>query len=239
MLPAGLMLAARLPREDARDALVLPKGTGPAVPTDEAIRRLGATPQIGTSSIRRAAQLRRLVPGALLAPIRGNLDTRLRKLDAGEFDTIVLAAAGLKRLGYEERISAWLPVDICVPAPGQGIIALEIRDDDTRAGTVLSQIDDPQAASALAAEREVVVGLGGGCQMPIGAFATISGDQLTLKTIVVSIDGRRAVRAETRGAAKDASRVGALAAEHLLEQGAADILAEADAARSTMERSHT
>jgi hydroxymethylbilane synthase len=235
VLPAGLVLGAVLAREDARDAIVLPTGVRSEAPFDEAIRALGETPRIGTSSIRRVAQLTSLMPHARFAPIRGNLDTRLRKLDAGEFDAIVLAAAGLRRLGYGARISAFLPADACVPAPGQGIIAVEIRHDDTASRTVLSQIDDEQSAAALAAEREVVIRLGGGCQMPIGAFATISGDQLTLKTIVVSIDGHRAVRADTRGAAADASRLGALAAEQLLAQGAADILAEADRARGAAE----
>lgn len=238
ILPHGLTIAAVLPREDARDALVLAHGAGSAIPIDEVFRRLGATPRIGTSSIRRAAQLTRLIPGARFAPIRGNLDTRLRKLDAGEFDTIVLAAAGLTRLGYQERISACLSPGMCVPAPGQGIIAVEMRDDDTRTGAVLTEIGDPQAAWALRAEREVVVRLGGGCQMPIGAVATVSGDHLTLKTIVVSIDGHRAVRADADGAVHEASRIGALAAERLLEQGAAGILAEADTERISTEGSH-
>ena len=236
VLPSGLALGAVLPREDARDALVLPNGAGPAMPLDEAIRRMGQAPRIGTSSIRRTAQLTSLVPNARFTPIRGNLDTRLRKLEAGEFDAIVLAAAGLTRLGYRQRISVFLPPEVCVPAPGQGIIAVEMRVEDTKTGAVLSRIDDPHSSAALCAEREVVVRLGGGCQMPIGAFATISGDQLTLKTIVVSIDGRRAVRTETRGAAADASRLGTLAAEQLLAQGAADMLAEADTARIAMER---
>ena len=236
VLPAGLALGAVLAREDARDAIVLANSVEPAIPHGEAIRRLGPTPRIGTSSVRRTAQLTSLVPGARFAPIRGNLDTRLRKLDAGEFDAIVLAAAGLRRLGHEQRISAFLPPEVCVPAPGQGIIAVEMRHADTEAGAVLSQIDDRHSAAALTAEREVVVRLGGGCQMPIGAFATISGDQLTLKTIVVSIDGHRAVRANTHGTAAHAARLGALAAEQLLAQGAADILAEADQARIEMER---
>jgi hydroxymethylbilane synthase len=164
VLPPGLALGAVLPREDARDAVVLPSGAGlpsgeptPAVPEDatlqDVVRRLGQAPRIGTSSVRRVAQLTRLFPGARFGPIRGNLDTRLRKLDAGEFDAIVLAAAGLIRLGYGRRISAVLPEDACVPAPGQGIIAVEIRSDDTTTRDVVKQIDDPIAAAALAAER--------------------------------------------------------------------------------------
>ena len=239
VLPEGLALGAVLPREDAHDALVLPNGAGPVMSLDAAIRRMGETPRIGTSSIRRTAQLTSVLPNASFAPIRGNLDTRLRKLDTGEFDAIVLAAAGLKRLGYEQRISVSLPSDVCVPAPGQGIIAVEMRDDDTKTGAVLGRIDDMHASAALYAERAVVVRLGGGCQMPIGAFATIVGDQLTLKTIVVSIDGHRTVRAETRGASASAERLGVQAAEQLLALGAAEILAEADTARIAMERSNS
>jgi len=239
VLPEGLALGAVLPREDAHDALVLPNGAGPAMPLDDAIRRMGQTPRIGTSSIRRTAQLTSVIPNAGFSPIRGNLDTRLRKLETGEFDAIVLAAAGLKRLGYEQRISVLLPPDVCVPAPGQGIIAVEMRVEDMKTGALLSRIDDPHASAALCAERAVVVRLGGGCQMPIGAFAAISGDQLTLKTIVVSIDGHRSVRAETHGAVASAARLGAQAAEQLLAQGAADILAEADTARIAMERQNS
>jgi hydroxymethylbilane synthase len=235
VLPHGLVLGAVLPREDPRDAVILANGAEPVSRPDEVFRHLGSTPRIGTSSIRRTAQLTSLIPGARFAPIRGNLDTRLRKLDTGEFDAIVLAAAGLRRLGYDKRISALLSPEVCVPAPGQGIIAVEMRHDDTKAGGLLGRINDHDSASSLAAEREVVVRLGGGCQMPIGALATISGDQLTLKTIVVSIDGRRAARAETHGAAADATQLGARAADQLLAQGAARILAEADQVRIAME----
>ncbi len=231
VLPDGLVLGAVLPREDARDAVVLPTGVGQGLRLDDTMRRLGTTPRIGTSSIRRTAQLTGALPDARFAPIRGNLDTRLRKLDAGDFDAIVLAAAGLIRLGYEARISTFLPPDVCVPAPGQGIIAVEVRYDDSASRAVLAVIDDDRTAAALAAERAVIIRLGGGCQMPIGAFATISGDQLTLKTIVISIDGRRAVRTDTHGNSRRAADIGSLAAEQLLAQGAAAILAEADLAR--------
>jgi hydroxymethylbilane synthase len=236
VLPAGLGLGAVLSREDPRDALVLPHAPGYALSIDDALGRLPTSPRIGTSSIRRAAQLASLMPGARFSPIRGNLDTRLRKLDAGEFDAIVLAAAGLNRLGYDTRLSTLLPPDACIPAPGQGIIAVEQRLDDAASGALLRRIDDDEASAALDAERAVVIRLGGGCQMPIGALATISGDQLTLKTIVISIDGRRAVRVDARGAATQAASIGERAAEQLLAQGAADILAEAEAVRLAAER---
>jgi len=246
VLPPGLALGAVLPREDARDAVVLPSGAGlpsgeptPAVPGDttlqDVVRRLGQAPRIGTSSVRRVAQLTRLFPGARFGPIRGNLETRLRKLDAGEFDAIVLAAAGLLRLGYGPRISAVLPADVCVPAPGQGIIAVEIRSDDTTTRGVVKKIDDPIAAAALTAERVVVTRLGGGCQMPIGAYAVATEHGLTLTAVVVSLDGARTARAETRGLLMEAELVGTAAAEQLLERGAADILADVDKVRAGIE----
>ena len=228
VLPDGLDIAAVLPREDPRDAIVLPAGalTGPATLT--AVQtRLGTAPRIGTSSVRRIAQLTRLFPGASYLPIRGNLDTRLRKLDSGDFDAIVLAAAGLRRLGFEARITETIGTADCVPAPGQGIIAIEIRSDDTRTRALLAALDDAPATQALTAEREVVRALGGGCQMPIGAFATVDGGAMTLVGIVTSLDGTRVVRGAASGTATDARALGTTVAADLLRQGAATILAEA------------
>jgi len=232
-LPERLAIGAVLPREDPRDAVVLPDGRTTAAETiaDD----LGEAPRIGTSSVRRTAQLRAAFPRARFEPIRGNLDTRLRKLDGGTVDALVLAAAGLRRLGYEQRISAVLPVTACVPAPGQGIIAVEIRGDDRAARAVMEAIGDPSAAAALTAERMVVTRLGGGCQMPIGAHAAVAGDQLLMTAIVVSIDGMRAVRAESSGTLAEAETVGARAADRLLAEGAAAILAEVDQARGAVE----
>jgi hydroxymethylbilane synthase len=235
LLPPELAIGAVLPREDARDAVVLPNGSDPNLTVDEVIQRLGQGPRIGTSSIRRTAQLTRLMPGARFVPIRGNLDTRLRKLDTGEFDALILAAAGLKRLTHGARISAALPPDACVPAPGQGIIAVDIRRSDARTRELVASIDDPRSAAALAAERAVVIRLGGGCQMPIGAYAIPSGDVLTLDAIVVSVDGTLAVRAAASGSMRAAEGVGTAAAEQLLRQGAADILAGVTGARAAVE----
>jgi hydroxymethylbilane synthase len=228
MLPEGLDIGAVLPREDPRDAIVLPSGAGGPLRIEEVARALGRSPRIGTSSVRRIAQLTRLFPGASFAPIRGNLDTRLRKLDAGDFDAIVLACAGLRRLDQAARISSELPVDACVPAPGQGIIAIEIRGGDRRVAEIVSAVNDGDAATALSAERTVVRRLGGGCQMPIGAFAQVSDDTITVKGIVVSLDGARAARAEVRGQTTAAELVGEEAAEQLLSRGAAEILGAAE-----------
>jgi len=234
VLPDDLFVAATLPREDPRDALVLPDGASHA-DIDAVLARLGPSPRIGTSSVRRVAQLRRMLTGAAFLPIRGNLDTRLRKLDTGEFDAIVLASAGLKRLQHGARISTLIPVQACVPAPGQGIIAVEIRRADSRLQEILSGIDDRPAHAALDAERTVVSTLGGGCQMPIGAHAVVEDATIVLTALVVSLDGAHLVRSETRGTLTDASDVGARAARELLDGGAGDILAEVTRAQSAAE----
>jgi len=203
---------------------------------DQLVATLGQTPSIGTSSVRRVAQLIRLMPGATFLPIRGNLDTRLRKLDAGDYDALVLAAAGLRRLGFASRISATLPVAACVPAPGQGIIAIEIRAADSALQRALAAITDAAAAAALTAERAVVEALGGGCQTPIGALATaIDGDTLELVGAVVALDGSRAVRATERGTRVIPAELGARVAERLIENGAGEILEQTRRAQGAVE----
>ena len=234
LLPEGLAIGAVLPREDARDAVVLPHGDR-VRSLDDVWQAAGGAPRIGTSSVRRCAQLTRLWPGARFEPIRGNLDTRLKKLDAGTCDALVLASAGLRRLGHGDRISAGLPIEACVPAPGQGIIAVEVRDDDTATRELVARIDDAAAGAALAAERAVVVRLEGGCQMPIGAYAELTGDDLSLVAIVVSLDGTRIARARSTGAAHEALRVGIAAAEELLSNGADRILADVHRAHASVQ----
>ena len=248
VLPAGLMLGAVLPREDARDAIVLPapglqpgspkpkaEAGGPGISIEEIVRQLGPSPRIGTSSVRRIAQLARLFPAARFGPIRGNLDTRLRKVDAGEFDALVLAAAGLIRLGHESRSSTALLPDACVPAPGQGIIAVEVREDDGQTTSVVHRISDPAATAALTAERAVVTRLGGGCQMPIGAYASEAEGGMALTAIVISVDGSRTARANAQGPLEEAAVLGARTAETLLARGAGDILAGVEQARAAVE----
>jgi hydroxymethylbilane synthase len=226
MLPDGLTVGAVLEREDARDALVLPAGREPAASMEAVVRELGQEPRIGTSSIRRVAQLARLFPGATFLPIRGNLDTRLRKLDSGGYDAIVLAAAGLRRLQQGARISAFVPVEACVPAPGQGIIAIEIRDGDAATAGIVRQVDDRPSGIALDAERAVIRRLGGGCQMPIGAFAAVDGAALSLRAVVISADGARAAHAQIDGRSDEPIAAGDAAAEQLLDDGAKEILDE-------------
>jgi hydroxymethylbilane synthase len=235
VLPEGLEIGAVLPREDARDALVLPAGRDAGSDIEAVSRALGPAPRIGTSSVRRAALLRQLAPAGRFLPVRGNLETRLRKLDSGDYDALVLAAAGMRRLGYERRLSASLPIELCVPAPGQGIIAVEVRRDDHAVSSLVATIDDAAASAALRAERALVERLGGGCQMPLGAYARIEGDLLIVSAVVTSLDGADAVRTKTAGSLQTPDLVGARAAEALLAQGADRILADVRRSQSAAE----
>jgi hydroxymethylbilane synthase len=223
-LPDGLTIAATLPREDPRDAFVLPLTHQGDIAT--ALAGLGRTANIGTGSVRRIAQLSAVFPNAAFTPIRGNVDTRLRKLDAGEYDALVLAAAGLRRLGFGDRITAMIPLNQCVPAPGQGVVAVEIREDDEKCRSALRAVHDTAASAALAAERRVVAALGGGCQLPLGALATITGTAMELRAIVCSPDGRRVVRAQAAGPAAEPEALGDRVAEELSREGAVEILDE-------------
>lgn len=223
VLPPGLEVAAALPREDPRNALVLPVHV-PAGDLSSVQSRLGGSPTIGTSSVRRMAQLAGLFSGATFQPIRGNVDTRLRKLADSGYDALVLAAAGLRRLGLGERITTALPVEACCPAPGQGIIALEIRRDDERARAALRRIHDDGAGISLAAERALVAALGGGCQLPLGAVALHVDGALVMHAVVATTDGRHAIRRQGRGAPADPAALGERVAAELARGGAIEIL---------------
>jgi hydroxymethylbilane synthase len=225
-LPAGLTIAACLPREDPRDCIVLPRSRG-TIEWSEVVARLDRSdpaPVIGTGSVRRSTQIRPLMRHATFAPIRGNVDTRLNKLDSGGFDALVLACAGLRRLGFEDRISAAIPLDLCVPAPGQGIVAVEARADDEDVRARLGSIHDARAAIALAAERAVVAALDGGCKLPLGAIAVHADGDLEMHGVVASLDGRRTIRHVVRGSAQRPQELGAQLADALARDGARDIL---------------
>jgi len=228
ILPDGLTIAGVLPREDPLDAIVLPTSVRlKADTTDALMTALGSSPSIGTGSVRRVAQLLNVFPGARFSNIRGNLDTRLRKLDAGEHHALVLAAAGLRRLGFASRISLALPADVCVPAPGQGIVAIEIRNDDDATRGFVARISDADAGAALDAERAVVEALGGGSQTPIGALASaVDASTIELVGAVASLDGRRVIRATARAGRGDAHELGRRVGHELIAKGAGDILAE-------------
>ena len=166
--------------------------------------------------------MRKVRPDLRIEPVRGNLDTRLRKLDAGQYDAIVLAAAGLKRLGWEDRIAEILPPEMMCPAAGQGALAIE-----TTSGTGLLAcqcLEHPATRAAVTAERFLLAALGGGCQVPIGAYATVTGDRLSLQAVVVSPDGVDLVRERSEGSAADAQRIGRELGEALLAAGADRIL---------------
>jgi hydroxymethylbilane synthase len=211
-LPEGLALAAVPPREDARDAIVGKK-----------LAELAAGAKVGTSSLRRAAQLRALRPDLVVESIRGNLDTRLRKLDEGRYDAIVLAAAGLKRLGWGERIAEILDPEVMCPAVGQGALAIETRATGEGFDAV-STLDHAPTRAAVTAERAVLGSLGGGCQVPIGAHASVEGDRLRVSGVVASPDGSETVRAQAEGPAAEAERIGRELGADLLQGGARRIL---------------
>jgi hydroxymethylbilane synthase len=223
-LPNGLQIAAVLPREDALDAIVLPGQQTDQPAFADVADHLGTAPVIGTSSIRRIAQLTLAIPGARFLPVRGNLDTRLRKLDSGGYDALVLAAAGLRRLGLGHRISSVVPIETCIPAPGQGIIAIEARTSDASVRACVERITHRPSALALSAERAVVAALGGGCQMPIGAHAEVVEDRMSLTAVVIAPDGSSSVRAHVGGMSHEATLLGQRAGDELLARGAGNIL---------------
>lgn len=226
-LPPGVLVGATPPRENPADALVLPRsspGTGPAGDLAAVLTAAGPAPRIATGSIRRSAQLRRIIPNASFVPIRGNLDTRLRKLDAGDYDLLVLAAAGLRRLGLNDRIAFELPLDESVPAPGQGTMAIEVRADDIETRRHVARVNDPLAAATLEAERALVEALGGGCETPLGACAVARPPGLELHAVVISPAGDRLVRGRRQGALSEPGPLGRALAEELLARGAGELL---------------
>jgi len=215
-LPAGLVLAAHPKRADPRDALV----SGGRV---HALAALARGARIGTGSARRAAQLRALRPDLEIAPLRGNVTTRLERLDAGRFEALVLACAGLDRLGLGARIDERIEPGVLLPAIGQGVLALETRADEALA-TELAVLTHAETARALAAERALLAVLEGDCNVPLAAFAeALAPGRLRLRALVASPEGRRLVRGEAEGAEPES--LGAEVAEKLLAQGAREILA--------------
>lgn len=225
-LPDGLRINAVLPREDPRDALVFSTTVETTIGNSAAIFS-GNTinGKIGTSSVRRTAQLIHACPELTILPIRGNVGTRLRKLDEGMFDAVVLAAAGLVRLGMTHRINTRLPTSMCVPAPGQGILAVETRVDDQATHELLKSFEDPACAQRFDAERALVRSLGADCGVALGAISNISGTEISLLTTVGAPDGSRLIRHKETGALENAAAVGRCAAEALLSKGAEELLA--------------
>jgi hydroxymethylbilane synthase len=215
-LQPGLALLAVPRREDPRDALI----SRDASPFTALPR--GA--KIGTSSLRRQAQLLQSRPDLSISMLRGNLDTRLRKLREGQFDAIVLAAAGLRRLGWEQHVTEYLDPTVCLPAIGQGALGIEGRQDDAFLRGIVGGLDDPQTRKTVSAERALLRRLQGGCQVPIAAHAMLSGDRIILEGLVASVDGREVIRDNVQGSADDPESLGVRLAERLLARGGDKIL---------------
>ena len=214
--PEGLELALIMQREDPRDAFV-----------SNHYDSLDALPdgaRVGTSSLRRQTQIRERFPALELDWLRGNVNTRLAKLDAGDYDAIILAAAGLKRLGFESRIRGYLEPEVSLPAIGQGAIGIECRSGDAAVHSLIAPLADRDTTLRVQAERAMNERLEGGCQVPIAGYAVLEGGQLWLRGLVGEPDGSRVLRAEIRGPAEDAVALGTRLAEDLLEQGAGEIL---------------
>ncbi|MEN5165611.1 MULTISPECIES: hydroxymethylbilane synthase [Achromobacter] len=217
-LQAPFELCAVLDRADPRDAFVSNRYA--------TLAELPAGAVVGTSSLRRESQIRARYPELVVKPLRGNLDTRLGKLDKGEYDAIVLAAAGLDRLGLGARIRSLLDPADSLPAAGQGALGIEIRDDRDDMRAWLAPLISSATTACVQAERAVSRTLGGSCQVPLAAFAELSGDTLSLRALVASTDGVRIVRTTRNGPAADADALGVAAAQELLDGGAAAILQE-------------
>lgn len=214
--PEGLHLSAILNREDPTDAFVSNKYNS--------LKDLPADAKIGTSSLRRQCQIKEKFPTAEILSLRGNVNTRLAKLDAGEYDAIILASAGLKRLGMTERITERLEPSISLPAIGQGAIGIECRIDDNETNFMLKALHDEQTSIRIIAERAMNARLKGGCQVPIAGFAEIQDNQLFMRGLVGSPDGTVLYRAERQGAFAQAEEIGIAIADDLLAQGADNIL---------------
>ncbi len=216
--PDGLGLGAVLPREDPRDTLISNKFSS--------IEALPGGARVGTSSLRRQCQLRALRPDVEVLELRGNINTRLRKLDEGAYDAILLAAAGVKRMGWEQRITQLLPPERFLPAIGQGAIGIEIRVDDDRVHELVLSLNDDQTATRVAAERSLNEALQGGCQVPIAGYAEISHAVILLRALVGRPDGSQLVQGVISGRPEDAVELGRVLAEDLLSRGAREVLAD-------------
>lgn len=222
-LPEGLQLSVISEREDPRDALIL---RADADASDITLESLPEGAIIGTSSPRRMAQLKHLRPDVQIKDLRGNVDTRLRKLDAGEYDAIILASAGLRRLGFGHRINQAIPTGTILSAVGQGALAIETRADDARTIRLIEPLNHTQTRAACAAERALLRALGGGCQTPIAAHAVVQGERLKLDGLVASVSGDLIIRDSLEAEAARAEQTGQELAERLLELGADALLQE-------------
>lgn len=216
-LPPGLCLLAATERLDPRDVLVASSG----------LNELASSSKIGTSSLRRTVQLMSYRPDLQACPIRGNVDTRLGKVFSGEFDGVIVAAAALLRLGWEERITEYLPLGDFLPAVGQGALALEARLGDVDISRLVSPVNHVPTWQCITAERAFLRAMGGGCRAPVAALGTVNGNTLRLEGMVASLSGGKGLRASEEGSALSAEEIGVKLAEKMRGMGAAEIIAEA------------
>jgi hydroxymethylbilane synthase len=217
-LPSRLGLVAITEREDPRDALIS-RG-------DKKLLELPRGARVGTSSLRRQAQLLNLRPDFEMLNLRGNLDTRIRKLEEGQYDCIILAVAGVKRLGWTEKITEVIPPELMLPAIGQGSLGIETRVDDDETNTLVSFFDHPETSVSVRAERALLKRLEGGCQVPIAAYGTVDKEALTLTGLVATTDGKTVIKDSIEGRSDRAEELGTVLAERLLKMGARKILEE-------------
>jgi len=215
-IPNGLAISAIPKRADPHDVLVSRNNL--------TLSKLPRNAVVGTSSLRRKAQIRRHRPDLKLVDIRGNVDTRLKKLDRGEYDAIVMAAAGLIRLGVSHRVSQIIPWKICFPAVGQGALAIETRKYDKRINELVNRLNHKESRLAAFAERSLLEGLGGGCQMPLGAISEIRHKRLKLQGLIISLNGKRIIKGSISGPIEKSAEMGAMLAKQLLNKGAGKIL---------------
>lgn len=216
-LPEGLCLPVILDREDPRDAFISN--------TYDSLVSLPDGAKVGTSSLRRQCQIKHLRPDLTILSLRGNVGTRLRKLDEGEFDAIILAAAGVIRLGLDNRVKEFIGSETLLPAIGQGAIGIECRRDDQETQALIAPLNDHATHTRLLAERAINRQLQGGCQVPIAGYSELEGDQIHIRALVGEVDGSAIIRGEIQGAADQAESLGLSLADDLLKQGAGDILA--------------
>ncbi len=217
-IPAGLSIAVTPEREDPRDVLISKDN-----------RKIEEMPQgarIGTSSLRRGFQLKNLLPDIKIVPLRGNLDTRIRKIATENLTGVIVAASGLKRMGWSERISQYLPVELMLPAVGQGVLGLELRTDDGETANIVSFLNHETTWLEVGAERAFLRKLGGGCRLPIAAYAMRRGEQLLLRGLVGGMDGRVMIRDEVAGPVETGKTLGETLAEKILSRGGGELLAE-------------
>ena len=217
-LPEGLMLAAVTERFDPGDAVVSPRY--------QTLANLPQGAKVGTSSLRRRAQLLAKRPDLEIVSLRGNVNTRLKKLEEENFDAIILAVAGLKRLGFHDRITEILPREICLPAVGQGALAIEARAADEATLSLIAFLDDAATRTAARAERAFLARVEGGCQVPVGVYAEAADEALEMEAVIASIDGERLYRRKKAGSTLDAEKIGRALAEELLAMGGKEILQE-------------